>query len=418
MRSAEYPAAADGPAPLSATDIGEADTDVPQSDVAAWAPRPATTSLSPCAQPRAEVDSRCAEAERLTAASEFARDELREARRRHAELANRREADGHVRDRRFIAEQKAEAQNQYHAAVTRAADLAGIQDAAAAWLRSMDGINRRTREADHRARELDESVAELDRLMPNIELKADGARISAESAEAACMDARRALAACEEQGSRAPIESQGVESAAATAPVATDTSTPVAPNYSTGRDVVRAARTLMNGNRDILLGLALRLADETGLEAGRLQLLLLELREKIAARALEDYALAFPDDHPFWSQFPSEAARDVVASLASLGFRFDGIGGWAEGRSPAMRDLALALSYCGYDPRSMRRPGGQAAVDALWEGTHVRGEEYLLALAPTLELNEVVTLLGGSANRLGEIWDIWGRLRPLLLRAP
>ena len=177
----------------------------------------------------------------------------------------------------------------------------------------------------------------------------------------------------------------------------------------------------MNGNRDVLLGLALRLADETGLEAGRLQLLLLELREKITARALEDYALAFPDDHPFWSQFPSEAARDVVASLASLGFRFDGSSGWAEGRNPAMRDLALALSYCGYDPRSMRRPGGQAAVDALWEGAHVRGEEYLLARAPNLELNEVVTLLGANANRLGEIWDIWGACGPCccaVLRGP
>ena len=84
----------------------------------------------------------------------------------------------------------------------------------------------------------------------------------------------------------------------------------------------------------------------------------------------------------------------MVASLASLGFRFDGSSGWAEGRTPAMRDLALALSYCGYDPRSMRRPGGQAAVDALWEGAHVRGEEYLLARAPNLELNEVVDAVG------------------------
>ncbi|HEV3484272.1 MAG TPA: hypothetical protein VG106_02620, partial [Vicinamibacterales bacterium] len=159
-------------------------------------------------------------------------------------------------------------------------------------------------------------------------------------------------------------------------------------------------------------------ADETGTEAGRLLLLLLELREAIAARALDHYALGFPGDHPFWSQFTSEGARNVVASLASLGFRFDGGGGWLDGRIPTVRDLAVALSYCGHDPRSMRRPAGQAAVDALWEGTQLRSEEYLLALAPTLALDEVVGLLGPSANRLAELWDVWGRVRPLLLQAP
>jgi hypothetical protein len=383
-------------------------------------PQATRADLSPCAQPRAEVDSRCAEAERLSAAADFARDELREMRRRQSELTSRREADAHARDRRHIAEQKAAAQAEYHTAVTRALDQAAVQGAAAAWLHTMDTTNRRAREADDRGAELQARLAELERLLPNMELKTDAARISAEAALAACMDARRALAECEEQNTGVPASTS---IATAGSPSAQSSVAPSPEANAAARERVRAdthnaARTLMHGDREILLGLALRLADETGMEAGRLQLLLLELRETIAARALEKHALVFPADHPFWSQFPTEAARNVVASLASLGYHFDGGGGWSDGRVPQVRDLALALSYCGYDPRSMRRPAGQAAVDGLWEGTQVRGEEYLLALAPNLALDEVVGLLGGAANRLGELWDIWGRLRPLLLRAP
>ena len=100
-----------------------------------------------------------------------------------------------------------------------------------------------------------------------------------------------------------------------------------------------------------------------------------------------------------------------------MGYRFDGRNGWADGHPPQIRDLALALSYCGHDPRSLRRPAGQAALDSLWLGTTVRSEEYLLAAAPDMTLTQMVALLGPRAGRLGELWDIWGRLRPLLMRA-
>jgi hypothetical protein len=412
MRSAEYPAANEAPAvPVTR----EADTD-------GWFPTdtPTTPTAGPCAQPRAEVDSRCADAARLAAASEVARNEFHEAQRRHSELTMRRDTDAQTRDRRHIADEKANAQASYHTAVTRAMDQAAIQDAAASWLRSMDATNRRAREAEDHATDLDAQISEIERMLPSLELKADAARISAESAESDCMDARRVLAACEEGNAATPPSPLSMDAGTAVAdpPTAAPSGTSAAKRNPSPADIQKAARTLMNGNRDVLLGLALRLADETGVEAGRLQLLLLELREKITARALEDFALAFPDGHPFWSQFPADGARNVAASLASLGYRFDGNSGWADGRIPQARDLAMALSYCGYDPRSLRRPAGQAAVDVIWDGTHVRGEDYLLTLAPTMELNEIVGLLGSGASRFGELWDIWGRLRPLLLQAP
>ena len=172
------------------------------------------------------------------------------------------------------------------------------------------------------------------------------------------------------------------------------------------------------GDRQALLGLTLRLAEETGVEAGRLQLLLLELRQAIAGRALDDGALEFPDAHPLWSQFSADADRQLVASLARLGYGFDGRDGWRDGRAPGPRELAMALEYAGYDPRSLRRPAGQAAIDGLWQGTQVRVEDWLAAAAPDLALGRLIDILGPRASRLGELWDMWGRLRPLLLPQP
>jgi hypothetical protein len=399
----------------------------------------ATSSIQgPCAPARADVDVRCADAERLLAAAQSHQVALREARRQHSDASRQRDADAKVRDRRLLAEEKNSAQVAYHAAIARAPDQTAVQDAAAAWLRRLDQLNRDAREADDRADGLAQRISELDRALPGLELAADAARISAEAAQVGCLDARRALAACEEQSGRstpavvrtvAPVTATPGASASAPAQASPagfgqtgGTLRPapgVAPSNPAPSDtagIAAAASALMRGDRQTLLGLALGLAEETGFEAGRLQLLLLELREQIASRALEEHAFTFPPGHPFWSQFPTAAARNVAASLASMGYRFDGAGRWAEGRSPQIRDLALALSYAGYDPRSLRRPAGQAAIDGLWAGTTVRGEEYLLSRAPELTLAQIVALLGPRSGRLAELWDIWGRLRPLLIR--
>src|SRR5687767_14633972 len=91
-------------------------------------------SGGPCAPARADVDRRCADAERLSAAAQAHQQKLRDARREHGEAVRLRDTDAAVRDRRRIAEQKAEAQADYHAAVLRATDQAALQDAAATWL--------------------------------------------------------------------------------------------------------------------------------------------------------------------------------------------------------------------------------------------------------------------------------------------
>ncbi len=370
----------------------------------------------PCGPVRADVDTRCADAERLAGAAVAHDESLRDARREYAEVTRQRDADALLRDRRLVAQEKSASQADYHSALMRATDRSSVQDAAAEWMRRIDQINRQARVAGRRVDGLIQKSAQLERALPGLELAADAARISAESAQVACLDARRALAACEEEsqrkvpGQNEPLQIQSSAVAGANAIA----ESPQAPE--TGPTPDSAFHALMGGDRQVMLGLALNLAEETGIEAGRLQLLLLEFREQVAARALDVHEFAFPQAHPFWSQFSPDGARRVANGFSSMGYKFDGVDGWVEGRAPTLRDLALALSYCGYDPRTLRRPAGQAAIDALWQGTRVLAQEYLLASAPNLALPEIVGTLGPRAGGLGDLWDIWGRVRPLLLR--
>jgi hypothetical protein len=382
-------------------------------DVPARLPAPTANPTSPavgsgpCGPARAEVNYRCAEAERLSQAAAIQLQRLREAKSMLARVQAQRDTDARVRDRRLLSEAKENARRAYRESFARAKgerSSEDVQGAAGEWLREINRLNRQLELADRRAADIARQIAELTAALPAIERSADAARIAFETAQASCVEARRALAACEEDASRQ------VRAAAAPAPAA--------------HQRVAAAVTgsgpapislLLRGDRQALLGLTLRLAEETGVEAGRLQLLLLELRQAIAARALEYGALAFPEDHPFWSQFSAEAGRQLTASLGRLGYGFDGRAGWRDGRAPGLRELSMAMADIGHDPRSLRRPAGQAAIDALWQGTRVLVEEWLMTAAPDLSLGRLIDVLGPHAARLGELWDMCGRLRPLLV---
>jgi hypothetical protein len=373
----------------------------------------------PCGQASAAVQTRCADAIRLLQAAQSHQQILREARRELDEVTRDSETDVGFRDRRQIADRKAASQAEYRTSVLRATDAEAVQVAAAEWMRQIDQLNRLTRIADQRADSLSRRADELRREIPSLELAADAARIAAEAGQVACLEARQTLAMCEEDNQRqvAPQPANLREHAAASAGAAATEAAGLADGETGSLSPNAVIHGLMRGDRQQMLGLALSVADETGSDAGHLQLLLLELREQVVARALEVFALAFPEEHPFWSQFSADGARRVASSMASMGFSFDGVGGWVDDRAPAVRDLALALSYCGYDPRTLRRPASQTAIDGLWQGTSVLAEDYLLARAPDLGLPQVVECLGARADSLGELWDMWGRLRPLLLRA-
>ncbi|MEP7378305.1 MAG: hypothetical protein ABI725_01955 [Chloroflexota bacterium] len=375
-------------------------------------PAPPSVGSGPCAAARADVDYRCVDAERLAQAAQIHIQRLADAKRKLAHVHAQRDNDARVRDRRLLSDAKENARRAYHESYTRARNGStnnDVQGSAGEWLREINRLNRQLEQADQRAEEVARQIVQLEGALPGIELAADAARIAAEAAQHLCVEARRALAACEEDTARQ------VHRAAPARVVAAAAATTVAPPaQATGPAPISL---LLRGDRQALLGLTLRLAEETGVEAGRLQLLLLELREVIAARALEDGALAFPQNHPFWSQFSVDDDRQLVASLAHLGYGFDGREGWCDGRVPGPRELAMALEHAGHDPRSLRRPAGQAAIDSLWQGTRVLVEEWLAAAAPDLALGRLIEILGPRGSRLGELWDMWGRLRRLLLPA-
>jgi hypothetical protein len=147
----------------------------------------------------------------------------------------------------------------------------------------------------------------------------------------------------------------------------------------------------------------------------RWQLQLTGLVEAIIADAIEAAYLEFPDDHTFWGSFTRAQNRDITQALSSLGFRFDGLGGWTDGRYPSQRDLSLALGYAGLDPMRVRHWPNEAATSILFRDVTVAADEYLAGVAGDLTLAEMVTMLGRRADGLAEVWNHWGRIRQLLL---
>ena len=137
--------------------------------------------------------------------------------------------------------------------------------------------------------------------------------------------------------------------------------------------------------------------------------------DAIVADAIAASALDFPTDHPFWGPFNRSQGRDIAAALSSLGYRFDGLGGWVDDRYPSQRDLSLALGYAGLDPMRMRHWPNDAEMATLFQEVEVAAAEHLANTAGDLTLGELVAMLGRRADGLADIWNDWGRIRPVLL---
>jgi hypothetical protein len=54
-------------------------------------------------------------------------------------------------------------------------------------------------------------------------------------------------------------------------------------------------------------------------------------------------------------------------------------------------------------------------MSELFRDVRVAAAEHLAASAGDLTLGELVSMLGRRADGLAEIWNHWGRIRPLLL---
>jgi hypothetical protein len=172
---------------------------------------------------------------------------------------------------------------------------------------------------------------------------------------------------------------------------------------------------LLRGDGDALHRTVAELAGDDPEERRRWQLELTSLVDAVTAQAIEASAIDVAPDHPFWLPFSHAQSRDIVSALASLGYRYDGLGGFADGRVPSQRDLSLAVGYAGLDPMRIRIWPTEHEMPGLFAGARVAADSYLIEAAGGLTLGELVALLGSRADGLTDLWNEWGRVRPRLL---
>ncbi len=442
----------------------------------AGAPRPATSAVrgsspatpdagtDPCAPLRRAADERCSFAAAARERSNQATAAFRNAKRRYDDHQAAAERAAQASDPVRVRAAKDDAQRAFHAARDAARARAELEAAARAWLAEINRINGTSRDAAAALTKEREAVVALVTTVERLSVEADVARIAAETAEDACVAAREAFADCEEaaaaaanaaafraaaatDATRAPSAPSSPGAADATRgsqaggadgqPTAVTPTSTSDPGSKPGRrpagpgwqsepdesDAIAAASTggeplvlaLVRGDRQALGRVAAALG---GHDADARRIWMREIGrfvEAIVSRAIEGAALEFPPDHAFWSLFTRDQSRDIAAALASLGFRFDGLGGWVDARVPGQRDLSLALGYAGVDPMRIRRWPTEAEAEELYRDVQVAADEYLAGAAGGLTLGELVSLLGRRADALTDVWNAWGRIRPVLL---
>ena len=380
-------------------------------------------SADPCDVPRRLVDERCTVASEARVNAKAAADALRDAQRAYDTLREHLDRAEQGADPREVAAAKDELHRRFRSASDGAATAQAAEAAAREWLDAINELNNRAREA---ARFLQTGGADLRAAGPRIErlaVEADAARISAEGAEVACRDARERLAECEEAEARGP---QPVPATGGDEPHPFDESWPgesestrtqplEEPEPVLGGPGLPLVIRILRGDREARDRLVAILAG-TDAEAVRTwQLRLTALVDAIAARAIEDGYLDLPDDHPFWGLFTYAERREVIGALSALGYRFDGLGGFADDRVPAARDLSLAVGYAGLDRMRIRTWPRESESRVLYAQATVAADEWLAHQADDLSLGRMVDALGSRAADLADVWNAWGRVRPALL---
>ncbi len=374
-----------------------------------------------CDEPRRIADERCQVATRAREGADAALETLRSSQHAYDEHANEAEAQAATSDPRAVRTAKEAAQQAFREARSTGRTRDDIETAARDWLTEINRINLATRDASSLAERHRLAAIELAANLERLSVEADAARISAEMAEEACVAAREAVAACQEAA--AVLAAGGRRSSAPpkTGPVhdepddgSTD-ETEGSMGSRAGEDAVIIK--ILRGDREALGRLVARLAGDDQDERRRWQLAIGGLVEAVVARSIEASAFDFPTEHQFWGPFTRSQCRDIAAALASLGYKHDGFGSWADDRMPTQRDLSLAVGYAGLDPMRIRHWPSESEMGDLLRDVRVAADEYIWEAAGTLTLGELVSLLGRRADALTELWNEWGLVRPLLLAA-
>jgi hypothetical protein len=348
--------------------------------------------------PQQRLALACAEADRLGAIADQEQARLRDARRARAAFERDNAQSLALADPRRLADAKQAALHSYRAETHRTHDRAAMVGATAIYLRELTRLNRAARQVAGRTATWTTRLRELDDQINQLQMSAEAARVAAEAAQAACADARRALVRHDE------------ELVAETDLVSAEDDAP-----DDWQQQLTAIEALLRGDRAAFQALVRNVAEAIGLDASRLQLLLLELRQALFERARAAAVLHFAPDNRFWAQFSRAEARAIAAALELLNRGFDGRDGWQGGRVAEPREVAIAVSMAGQDPRLLRVRPTREDLAALWAGTTVDTVEYVRERSPDLALETFEPLLGERAAGLTELWDNWGRLRRVML---
>jgi hypothetical protein len=377
------------------------------------APAAPPVYAGPCAAERRLADERCELATLAQAQADSAGEALRRTQRTYDARTAAAETAAEAAHPMTVRTLKEDAQRAFRAASKAAGTPDAVEAAARAWLHQINQINREAAGASLTAeREWDAANAAGARL-ERLALDADAARIRAEMASTACVAARTAVADCDERGASA------TPAAARTAPAAT-------PDTLNGPASTEALGAAIRGGGEprifrLLAGDDVALEKVVGGLGGddeerrRWERALATLVDAIRADAIEGGFLRFPDEHVFWGPYTIQQNRDIARALGSLGHRFDGHGGWVDDHVPTQRELSLALGYAGQDPMRVRQWPSEAQVRELYRNVDIVADEYLAGVAGDLTLAEMVEMLGRRADGLVELWNQWGRIRPLLL---
>ena len=381
----------------------------------------------PCAPERRLAAERCTLAARLRDAHRAVTAEARELKRGYEEAANRAEAARRSIDGRAVLESKTEAQRRFRQARLAATSPADMEAAARIWLEEIDRINRAVRQGRATLAAEQERGARLLTALEEMSTRVDAARIASESAEERCRQAREALAGCEEATSSRLAAHLGVPHPAAPPVASGGPAPPWVEGATAGTETGSAERDsslpeplilrIARGDAAALERVVQALAAGSAEQEQRWRFALDELIAAVRAAAIDAGALEFPTDHPFWGNFTQAECRDVATALASLGYRFDGAGGFAEEHFPSQRDLSLAVGYAGLDPLRIRRWPGEAGMRELYREVAVAADRFLADSAADLTLSELIEALGRRAEPLTDLWNAWGRVRPFLLAA-
>ncbi len=145
------------------------------------------------------------------------------------------------------------------------------------------------------------------------------------------------------------------------------------------------------------------------------EVLLSGLTEALVERSIDLGILDFPIGTAFWDTFTIEQCREIAGSLASLGYRFDGGGGWMDFRVPSYRDLNRALGDIGMEPRRVRAWPNAVEIAELYLGARAAPADAVSQWAPTLDGDDLRELLGPRAEDVADLWLTWDSIRPILL---